>query len=435
MQSILKKFPENEFRKVGLCMEKFDDSQLKIYYNAGRCTLNEFVCQRFAAREFFTAKNNKLLDLVAITKRLVDCILALHQKGVYQSDIKPDNISFLYDIETDQHILYLIDFGSASTDYKKVLGCTKLYFYNESTRNDESFLKKTLQFKAPADRAKAELYAVSIIFLEIALLQQLLLSQPATQITEDQIKLLRSSQVHPKIKAAKANKEVRQQTFALLEKDFGKELVRLIQQLFEEQYEIDQLQKDLKKVLVSCPGGSGLADMLGLVGQNEIINKITQRKIEKQVNQLDSLEKLNSYVSQLIQDDQCTIQQKNCLMEKIEAKCNAQKFANQFAAFSKVQQQNFLFNVYYICNTLADYHKASLYCMRLIAFTMNEENYQQLTTHLNNMAKIYYQTNKFQECLALQNLILQVDELQFGTEHQNTSTNLANLSSTLISLG
>ena len=52
-----------------------------------------------------------------IITRIYECIMLLHEYGIYHSDIKPDNIAFYYDVELGKYGLKLIDFGGASTDF------------------------------------------------------------------------------------------------------------------------------------------------------------------------------------------------------------------------------------------------------------------------------------------------------------------------------
>ena len=44
----------------------------------------------------------------------------LHEKCVYHSDIKPDNISFCRHAEYDEYEPKLIDFGGAVTDHNMI---------------------------------------------------------------------------------------------------------------------------------------------------------------------------------------------------------------------------------------------------------------------------------------------------------------------------
>ena len=59
-------------------------------------------------------------NIVFIIKKIFGCIIKLYEKGVYHSDIKPDNISFCRHAEYDEYEPKLIDFGGAVTDFKKI---------------------------------------------------------------------------------------------------------------------------------------------------------------------------------------------------------------------------------------------------------------------------------------------------------------------------
>ncbi len=55
-------------------------------------------------------------------------MIILAEKGVFHSDIKLENIVLCNGNYVDTFILYLIDFGGVSFDFKLVYTCTKRYF-------------------------------------------------------------------------------------------------------------------------------------------------------------------------------------------------------------------------------------------------------------------------------------------------------------------
>ena len=94
---------------------------------------------------------------------LFECIVTLHKAGVYQSDLKPANVSFDRDPLNDEYVVKLIDFGMSSVDCKLLFGMTKLYFYNGRNRTEAAYQEGKITFETPLDRVKAELYGLSII--------------------------------------------------------------------------------------------------------------------------------------------------------------------------------------------------------------------------------------------------------------------------------
>ena len=92
---------------------------------------------------------------------MYDHILKLHKKGIYHSDLKPQNIVFSRDLEEmdDSYLIKLIDLGGASVDYKDLKACSPLYFFNETSRKEAN----DIEFNTPEERVKAEFYALSII--------------------------------------------------------------------------------------------------------------------------------------------------------------------------------------------------------------------------------------------------------------------------------
>ena len=58
----------------------------------------------------------------------------MYRCGVYHSDIKSGNISFYRHAEYDEFEPKLIDFGGASTEFRRVISFTPFYFYNSRTR-------------------------------------------------------------------------------------------------------------------------------------------------------------------------------------------------------------------------------------------------------------------------------------------------------------
>ena len=98
--------------------------------------------------------------MVLIIKKVYECIKVLYNYGVYHTDIKPANISFHRNAEYDEYEPKLIDFGGATTDYKKILSYTPFYYNNNSSRK-----YKVTKCDSKEERLKADLYSLAVIML------------------------------------------------------------------------------------------------------------------------------------------------------------------------------------------------------------------------------------------------------------------------------
>ncbi len=94
-------------------------------------------------------------------------VINLAKKGVFNTDIKLQNIVLCYDFEVDKLKLYLIDFRGVSFDFREVNTYTKFYFFQ--SKEDYELYEKDSQifFKDVDTRIRRELKTVAKTILQI----------------------------------------------------------------------------------------------------------------------------------------------------------------------------------------------------------------------------------------------------------------------------
>ena len=96
----------------------------------------------------------------------------MHEKGIYSSDVKDENIVFWYDYLQNVYKPKLIDFGHVVQNFLEVFGYTSHYFINGKNRTEETIKQKLFQFKSPDERVKAEIHCLAITALDLLLLSK-----------------------------------------------------------------------------------------------------------------------------------------------------------------------------------------------------------------------------------------------------------------------
>ena len=69
-----------------------------------------------------------------ITLKIFNNIIELYKKGIFEGDIKPDNISFSRIAKYNGFEPVLIDFGIAVLNYRQSRGSSPFYYYNMRSR-------------------------------------------------------------------------------------------------------------------------------------------------------------------------------------------------------------------------------------------------------------------------------------------------------------
>lgn len=93
----------------------------------------------------------------------------MHKKGVYHSDIKPENIVIDFNIFKDRILFRFIEFGVLVTEWQTIRSCAPKYFCTKN-RTLEALKDRTYKFKSQEDRLRAELYSVHFVIMELMII-------------------------------------------------------------------------------------------------------------------------------------------------------------------------------------------------------------------------------------------------------------------------
>ena len=96
-------------------------------------------------------------------------IFELYKKGVWWSDISPENIVYIRNSEYNEYVPKLTNFSSVTTDYNAINYIRPVYFFNEKSRKS-NILNNAVKFHTPEERTKADFFSLSIIGLYIIFL-------------------------------------------------------------------------------------------------------------------------------------------------------------------------------------------------------------------------------------------------------------------------
>ena len=95
---------------------------------------------------------------ISITQKLIDALTCFHKLGIYNLDIKPENIIFK---DTEQTEPAIIDFGLAIDNSKN--GEHKCSFYGGTP----DFIAPEISLRKPYDCSKADIYSLGKTLLEL----------------------------------------------------------------------------------------------------------------------------------------------------------------------------------------------------------------------------------------------------------------------------
>ena len=122
-----------EHSRLFMSVMKYDDENQILFYESGICSLDE-------VNKLFIEKGYYWYEMQPILKRLICQVASIFigflQKGIYHSDLKPNNIVFYFEFGKISKRLKIIDFGCCTTDFSKFLGIP----------NDKSFSLLPLLF-------------------------------------------------------------------------------------------------------------------------------------------------------------------------------------------------------------------------------------------------------------------------------------------------